>query len=94
MDCYILRTKILKEDGTLMVDSFHLKDTLEELVDFTYKVNSNNYECYMAEDITNEVFMSVQGLDEKKELEKIVLDKEHRRQLWLELTREFEHEGD
>ena len=84
---YLLRAITLyKDTNDFLADSWHEFDTPEAMLKYLIKIDPDEYQCFEAGEITNEIFLKV-------EKQKSINDKEDRRKQYEALKLEFEKES-
>lgn len=87
---FILRTMHYGRDGQFLVDNWYVEDDIEALAKKAHAVDADRWQAYESRDITDDVKILIQAIDEQtQELEELK-EKEERRRMYEVLKEEFE----
>lgn len=67
---YILRSIKNDSKGKFMVDTWYMFEELTEMVAKVRVLSPDAYQCFSSEEISNEIFSHIEGLEEREEVAK------------------------
>ena len=79
---FILRTIHENSKGETLSDNWHEVEDFEDMVDKVEKIDPDKYQCFDANEITNEVFIKLKLIKDERE-------KNKRKKKYEELKKEF-----
>ncbi|MCO6500253.1 MAG: hypothetical protein J5I47_07745 [Vicingus serpentipes] len=83
MNTYLLRTISNTKEGKFLADTWYEFEDYKKLLKKLITINPDEYQCFEAKEISNEVYTDIKELIEEEE-------KQRRRRVYEELKKEFE----
>lgn len=80
---YLLRTITKSKSGKILIEDWKTFKDIKSVVNEVIKIEPDEYQCFEANEISNQVFMAVEGVSELRK-------KEERRKQYEKLKMEFD----